>query len=381
MKTISPKLKRDSIRLRKHICFATVADLNRQGVGGVTTDRQMLQCLEEFGDVEVIHLQKKKYKATGLALVVFFFKILKSFSKPCDVYFSRGLITSFLLSVFRWLPSWRHKKIVHRSLSVPFASNEVKFLKYGKLESTIRYHTFRLMERFVFSRVDLVTIATENYAKELLSVGVRKGKIQVVNFYAGDIFFKNPLKEKVNEIFTFCYVGGFHLYQDLTPVLEAFERFSKDRAKVKLLLVGDGPMRPLLEREVETKKLQGKIKFMGKIPHSSLPILLSEVDCFISLTRKPGMSISILEAAAAGKAVITLAKKGDATLSHFFRHGKEMFYVNSIEPQETAEAMETLYTDRRLRRVLAKGARRVAQLHFSKEVPMKQLETLMQAII
>lgn len=381
MKTISPRLKRDSRHLRKCICFVTVADLDRQGVGGVTNDQQMLQCLKELGDVDVMYLQRKKYRCTGLALMVFFLRILKSFFKQYDVYFSRGLITSFLLCVFRWLPSWKHKKILHRSLSVPLASSEVEFLKYGKLESTIRYYTFRLMERFVYSRVDLITIAAENYARELLSVGVRKGKIHVVHFHADDDFFKNPLKKEENEIFTFCYVGGFHLYQDLTSVLEAFERFSKDRAKVKLLLVGDGPMRPLLEREVETKKLQGKIKFMGKIPHFSLPSLLSEVDCFISLTRKPGMSISILEAAASGKAVITLAKKGDATLSHFFRHGKEMFYVNSIEPQEIAEAMETLYTDRRLRRVLAKGAREVAQFHFSKEVPIKQLETLMQAII
>ena len=361
--------------LKRRFCFVTEVDLDRQGAGAITTDQHLLSCLEEFGDVHVIYLSRIKYRSTSLALLIFFLKILRSFSKSYDVYFSRGLITSLFLVVLKRLTQSR-AKIVQRGLSVPLASQEVQYLRYSRRESFVRFYLFNFLERFVLGRIDAITVAADEYARDLPRVGVGRNKVHVVPFYVEDEFFQQSIKKRVSELFTFCYVGGFHHYQDLTPVLEAFEQFSNGKEKVELLLVGDGPMRLFLEREVETKKLQDKIKFSGKFPHSSLPAFLSKMDCFISLTRKPGMSISILEATAAGKPVISLAKKEDATLARFFKHKEEIFFINSIIPQDIANAMEVLYTDEGLRNRLAIGGRRVAQEFFTKDVVLRHLREL-----
>lgn len=274
----------------------------------------------------------------------------------------------------------RKRKIVHRALSVPFASKEVKFLKFAKIESLIRFGLFLWIEQFVFSHVDAITVASKTYENELLEAGIQRDKIAVTNFIVEDRFFNSNTKDNVGESFRYCYIGGFHLYQDLQPLLRAFEIVSKRNNDVELVLVGDGPQRPELEEEAAKRKLTKKVRFLGRVSHKSLPLILSGMDCFVSLTRKPGLSISVVEAAASGKPIIVFAKKGVSTYNDYFHHGKEIYVVNSLAPDTIADAMQLLYEDANLRNSLARGARKVAQQHFSRTVALKQFEMLLQKL-
>jgi glycosyltransferase involved in cell wall biosynthesis len=365
--------------LKRRFCFVTEADLERKGVGGVMTDLQTLRSLEEFGDVDVIYLKRIRYRSTPLALMAFFFEILKSFSEPYHAYFARGLITSlFLVSINTLMLGKR--KIVQRALSVPIGSREVKFLGYNGVEALLRYSLFVFLERFVYSNVNSITVAGERYVRELVQAGVEQDKVYITNFTVGDEFFATPLKNKAEGAFNFCYVGGFHLYQDLLPVLDAFESLSHTNNDVELVLVGNGPQRPRLEEEAMNRKMNNKVKFMGKIPHSYLPTFMSKVDCFISITHKPGLSISIVEAAAAGRAIIAFSPINQQKYNDFFTHGKEIYLVHSVSPDEIEKAMKLLHKNYNLRNAIARGARQVAEQHFSQRVARKQLERLINNI-
>ena len=362
--------------LRGAFCFVTEVDLSAIGDGAITTDQEALRCLRKLGSVDVISLKQTKYKPIPFALAVFFFQILKSFSKPYNLYFSRGSTTSAILIFLRIL-TLRKTKIVQRSLSVPFGSREVKLFKFNMVESLLRYGLLLALESFVYYYVDSVTVAAETYRQELVQSGVRRDKIYVTNFVVSEEFLIQPLKSKIDGTFKFCYVGGFHLYQDLLPVLEAFEIVSRSSRNVELLLVGDGPQRSRMEEEAAKKKLSG-VRFVGKIAHFSLPAFLSRIDCFVSLTRKPGLSISIVEAAAAGKAIVAFSQKNSVTYSNYFTHKKEIYLVNTISPYEIAEAMQLLYENSDLRNTIAHGARRVAEQNLSEKTQLKQLEELIQ---
>ncbi len=364
---------------KKRFCFVTEADLDRQGVGGVVTDQQMLQCLKEFGKVDVIYLKRIRYRSTPLALMIFFFQILKSFSKPYNVYFSRGLITSVLLFSFNTL-TLKRRKIVHRALSVPLGSEEVKFLKYGRVQSFVRFSLFQFLERVLLMRLDVITVASDEYGDVLVHVGVDRNRIHVVPFYVENEFFNQPLKKDVSKPFVFGYAGGFHLYHDLSPLIEAFELFVKNGTSAQLVFVGDGLSRLQIEREVKRRRLVGKVRFLGMVPHASMPKLLAQMDCFILLTRAHGLPIGLLEAAAAGKPIITVKKETDITLEHYFRTGKEIYLLNSISLDEITKAMKLLYEASHLRNAVAQGARKVAQQNFSEKATLQQLQKLIQKI-
>ena len=359
------------------ICFVTEVDHDKKITGAIISDLKMLRCLEKFGEVDVIYLQMKRYRSLWLALCIYIFQVLRSLLKPYSIYISRSLIASFLLTSLRGFKG-KHKKIVQRALSVPFPSSEIKFSELSMLESFVRYYMYRFLEINVLPNVDVITVAASDYARELIDIGVEKDRIRVVPFYVENEFFKQSMKYDVGESFTFCYVGGFHGYHDLRYLIEAFALFNQSRKNVKLYLIGDGPQRPTVEKEVARRNLGDEIRFFGAVPHSRVPSLLSRADSFIILMQKSGISTGLLEAAAAGKAIITVRRKKDIALNRYFRHMKEMYFVDDVSPAKIAKAMELLYTDSRLRNALAEGAREVAREHFSEEVVVRQLENLIR---
>ena len=361
--------------MSKRICFVTEVDLDREAAGGVMTELKMLAFLRMFGDVEVIYLQSTRYRSRWLALASFGLQVFKSSFKPYQLYLSRGLITSFFL-LFSKQFLGKQKKIVHRA-NLPFAWVEVKHMGYNRFERFFRYFLFRFLDRIVHFNVDTIVVPAVEYVDELVEIGIKRDKVHMIPFYVEDEFFKQPIKLVTNGIFKFCYVSGFHSYHNFFPLIEGFEAISKRLKNVELFLVGDGVMRPDVAKRVLEKNLEDKIKFVGKIPHLSVPHLLSQMDVFVSMSRSPAISTSLLEAAAAGKAIIAVRKKEDKVLNRYFRDGREICMLNSASPEEIRKAFELLYTNSQLRNSLAVGARKVAQEYFTKDVALRQLCELM----
>lgn len=229
----------------------------------------------------------------------------------------------------------------------------------------------------MLSKVDAITVASKEYGEALVKIGVKRNKIWVVPFSVETAFFEQPIKEDTSEVFTFCYAGRFHLYHVLVPLVQAFGLLMRERVKAELLLVGDGVSRNEVEREIHEKELSNKIKLIGMSVHTELPAFLSTIDCFILLSRAPGMPIGILEAAAAGKPIITMKRKNDATLERYFAHGKDIFLVENDSPQQIAEGMRMLYEDSSLRNTLARGAREVAKQYFSEQIVTDTLHNML----
>jgi len=363
--------------MRRKICYVTEVDLDDIG-GAVTNDMKMIRCLQKFGDVNVIYLAKKRCSSIWLALASFIFQILRSFSKSYILYFSRGLINSCVLMLFKPIHG---KKVVHNAHSVPFPSREVHYATYhNRLELLVRYCLFRFLEKTILPHVDEIVAAADEYAEELEKAGVARERISIIHYYVENDFFKQPIKRYVNGVFKFSYIGRFYTYHDLIPLIQAFQLVAEHEKGIQLLMVGDGVLRSKVENEITERKLTDRAKLVGMFPHSAIPFFLSKVDCFVFLTRASGIPISLLEAAAAGKAIISLTRKQDITLNRYFRHGKEIYMVNTLSIVEIAKALELLYSDQKLRDTLAIGARKVAQEYFSEKVVLRQLEELISKI-
>lgn len=354
------------------LCFVTEVDLTKVG-GAITTDKMMIHCLGKISSVNVIYLEKTQFKSTALALIVFLSKILKSLSKHYKVYFSRGLLPSAFLLLLK--PLGRYK-VIHQALSVPFPSKEVYLLRHSSIESTLRYHLFNFLEKNTLRSVDRIIVASQEYGDELADFGVEKERIGVIQFTVKDAFFKQPVRERPGETFSFCYAGRFHLYHILTPLVQAFELVVQKGANAELLLVGNGSLRPQVEKEVAQRNLHGKVKFIGMIPHDAFPSFLSNVDCFVLMSRAPGIPIGILEAAAAAKPILTLKRQNDEALRRYFKHGKEIYMIETCSHTQIANAMQVIYEDSELRSTLAHGARKVARQHFSEQAVIPKLQNI-----
>jgi teichuronic acid biosynthesis glycosyltransferase TuaC len=77
-----------------------------------------------------------------------------------------------------------------------------------------------------------------------------------------------------------------------------------------LLLIGDGPDRPALERLAERHGVQDRARFLGSQPHEALPELLGAADVSVLPTASEGLANVWVESLACGTPVVTTAVGG-----------------------------------------------------------------------
>jgi glycosyltransferase involved in cell wall biosynthesis len=88
--------------------------------------------------------------------------------------------------------------------------------------------------------------------------------------------------------------------QDL--LIAAFARLRKQRPDAHLFLVGDGPLRDVLEQQAAHLGVADSVHFAGYQPHPER--FLQGMDMFALTSRSEGMPLAVLEAWAAGVPVV-----------------------------------------------------------------------------
>ncbi|MCW3980155.1 MAG: glycosyltransferase [Candidatus Bathyarchaeota archaeon] len=147
-----------------------------------------------------------------------------------------------------------------------------------------------------------ITVCRET-ARRVAIAGVASDKIEILyNGVDHQLFRKcnksGNRKIEGHEPFVFLNVASFLPIKNHIALLAAFRkirRLYKDKFEVKLVLVGDGPLRNL----IESKAPEGVV-FCGKIPHNKLPSVYCQSDAFILPSKSEGHPWSLLEAMSCG---------------------------------------------------------------------------------
>lgn len=93
-------------------------------------------------------------------------------------------------------------------------------------------------------------------------------------------------------------VGKINLQKNHSYLLEVFGRIRNDGKKVKLIIIGDGPLRDETERKAKSLGLENDVIFAGMISNPSK--YYSAMDIFMFPSVFEGFSIAMIEAQASG---------------------------------------------------------------------------------
>lgn len=144
----------------------------------------------------------------------------------------------------------------------------------------------------------------------------------------------------------------------LRDLLRVARRVRDARADLKFVVVGDGMLRPELEGMRRDLGLEGTVTFTGWLTNAK-SIALPSFDIYFQPSLWEAMSISILEAMAAGKPVVSTLV-GEAP--HLIENGSEGFLFKAGDIEGMAEAILRLSQDEGLRHSVGDAAaRKVAQ--------------------
>jgi glycosyltransferase involved in cell wall biosynthesis len=119
------------------------------------------------------------------------------------------------------------------------------------------------------------------------------------------------------------------------------------RESCELVVVGDGPDRPLIEAELDRLALDGRVRLAGE--RGDVPDLLSRADVFVLSSTSEGMPISVLEAMAAGLPVVASRVGG---VPELVADGETGVLVPPGDSDQLALALGRLLADPELRQRL-----------------------------
>jgi glycosyltransferase involved in cell wall biosynthesis len=138
----------------------------------------------------------------------------------------------------------------------------------------------------------------------------------------------------------------------------------------EFVLVGDGPLRPELEREADALGVTGNVVFLGD--QRDIPAVLASMDLSVLPSASESLSNAILESMAAGVPVVAYRVGGNPELVTEERGT----LVAAGNEEAMTNAVERLLRDARMRADLGRNARKFALANFSLDQVRKNYEEL-----
>jgi len=97
---------------------------------------------------------------------------------------------------------------------------------------------------------------------------------------------------------------NFTMTHGVLDVVRAFGEAANQNERLRLLMVGDGPLRGEVHDMINRLGLSERVKILGKVSEGEISHLLEQVDIYVSASIVDGTSISLLQALAAGLPVL-----------------------------------------------------------------------------
>jgi phosphatidylinositol alpha-mannosyltransferase len=226
-------------------------------------------------------------------------------------------------------------------------------------DSNFVFRLFRSILNPYYRRLDHVIAVSEPARAEVLRnfpgpISIVPNGVDVARFRPGVA----PLERYAGSIPNILYVGRFDPRKGLPELIEACGRLADEGLRFRLILVGDGRLRPLLTR-LANDRIPGRVAFEGHVAHASLPQYYATADVFCSPARgSESFGLVLLEAMAVGVPVIASDIPGYRAV---LTNGSEGLLVPPRDPAALARALALLLGDPALRgRLGSAGARTAA---------------------
>jgi glycosyltransferase involved in cell wall biosynthesis len=170
------------------------------------------------------------------------------------------------------------------------------------------------------------------------------------------------------ETIEILFVGRLTEVKGLRYLIDAITLLKGSWPQIRLQIIGDGPDREILQRQVNELNLEEIVVFTGAVPHDELARYYAAADILVapSVVADSGateaLGVVLLEAAAAALPIVATNVGGIGDIISDQRHG---LLVEQKSPQQIAAALRRLLEDPVSANAMGRAAQQKIAEHFS----------------
>jgi len=322
--------------------------------------------------IQIVKMQtfwlKKRFLLTIMYNVVSIFYLLKHlWLKRIDIVYTRQ-------SMLEFIPLFFMKRLGVRYVAeVNGIDSEQKRL-YGMAEWKIR-----LSERLhglCYGLADAIVTVTDEIREYLGRRYPETEEKTYVVSNGANVEVSRPIKraDACRELgfdpgkTYFVFVGSLKKWHGVENAILSVEKAIKHDAKIRLVVVGDGPERAYLQSVVATKGLTEHVTFVGKVNYSQVPLYIGMATACLGLFDKErndrtGLSpLKIFEYMACGRPVVTTDV---GNLKSIIGRHQCGIIIQPGDIDAVSEALMNLVRNRELAKKLGRNGREAAEKYYA----------------
>lgn len=234
----------------------------------------------------------------------------------------------------------------------------------------------QMAESAQFAGADVITVVSSVMKADLAALGVPEHKILVnPNGVDPELFRPDaPVHERVMNLKRSGYivagfVGTFGAWHGVEVLARAVKPTVQTNPKVRFLLIGDGILRPEVERILRDDGVRDSVIMTGSVPHDEIPQYLAGCDVLLSPhvqntdgSQFFGSPTKLFEYMAMGRPIIA---SGIGQIAEVIRDGTNGVLMKHRDHGDLANKILTLARDPGLGQKLGTAARSDALSQFS----------------
>jgi len=317
---------------------------------------EMLPALEDLGiKVHILGTRSANLRSISRLRKIF------SERKTSVVHFHNALpvYTGVPAAIFARVPA---KVMTEHSISHP-----------GKTGGRFNASIYRVLRR----RLDTV-IACSQQVRESHRLGLDPGRlITVLNGVDLDHFDISSIGKRTDPgVFHIGTIGSLTPQKGYSILLQSVKILAERGVPVRLTFIGDGPLREALGKEAIESGINDRVVFAGTT--GDVMTVLPKFDVVAGSSLREGLPLSILEAMAAGRPVVTTDVGGnrEAVID-----GITGTLVPPDDPSAHADALEDLWKDAGKRGTMGRMGRARVEEHFSARKMVSDTEKIYESIL
>lgn len=241
------------------------------------------------------------------------------------------------------------------------------------------FHIFvkELIDSIFIRRFDLVTAVCDATRQQSVKRGVSREKTRVLlsgiseDRAAGEVDCKEIRSQYgiADDEICFVFVARFYPEKLHDCLIEAFAQARKQNDKVRLMLLGSGPLEQPIKAKASKLGLQDSVIFPGFV--TNVPEILKSVDCMVHASRAEGIPLAVYEGMLSGLPVIGSDVDGTAEVVIPEKTG---WKVPPNDPTSLARALVDAAGNENLRNIYGKQARDLITSEYSMQKAVRALE-------